>query len=145
MRSLSTVIIGSLMAAVFGATGCSENGGSVMTSPAQAGPTSGPGKFVHCVFFTCKADTPQSEIDSLIADGAKLLAKIPSVRRIDCGRRDPRMQRDVNDKDYTVGLLVIFDDKAGHDLYNDHPLHKQYVEKHKDYWAGVRVFDFTAQ
>lgn len=102
----------------------------------------GPGKFIHCVFFTLKPGTPDTEIDSLIGDAQALLAKIPSVRRIDSGRRDPRFNRDVNDKDYTVGLLVCFDDKDGHDIYADHPLHLEFLSRHKAHWASVRVFDF---
>lgn len=107
--------------------------------------SSGSAKFVHCVFFNMKPGTPEAEIDSLIADAHMLLAKVPSVRKIDSGRRDARMTRDVNVTDYAVGLVVYFDDKAGHDLYSEHPLHMEYVNKHQEHWASVRVFDFTAQ
>lgn len=111
-------------------------------SPSTGG--AAPGKFVHCVFFTCKPGTPDTAIDALVADAERILARIPSVRQIESGRRDARMVRDVNEKDYTVGLVVYFDDKAGHDIYNEHPLHQEYVAKHKPHWAGVKVYDFQA-
>lgn len=128
--------------------GCSGTEGGPQRTTATCGgstTTSGSAKFVHAVFFTLKENTPEAEIDSLIADADQLLAKIPSVRKIDSGRRDTRMDRDVNDKDFTVGLVVYFDDKEGHDVYSAHPLHQQYIEKHKAYWAGVKVFDFVAR
>ena len=102
-------------------------------------------KYVHAVFFTAKPDTPAGEIDALIQDGHDLLAKIPCVRRLQTGRRDPAAVREFNDKEYTVGLLVLFDDKQGYDEYEAHPLHQQYVEKHKPHWADVRVCDFVAK
>ena len=101
--------------------------------------------FVHAVLFNMKSGTPEAEIDSLVADAYQLLAKVPTVRRIDSGRREVLMQRDVNDKAFTVGLTVYFDDKAGHDVYATHPLHIDYINKHKDHWAAVRVFDFVAK
>ena len=101
-------------------------------------------KYVHAVYFTCKPGTPDSEIDALVADGYALLSKVPSVRLVDSGRRDSDALRDVNVTDYDVGLIVYFDDRAGHDLYADHPKHLEYVEKHKAHWATVRVYDFVA-
>jgi hypothetical protein len=115
------------------------------TSPAAGQPAHGPGHFVHCVFFTCKPGTPETEVNSLISDTESMLARIPSVRQIDSGRRDARMQRDVNETEYTVGLVVYFDDKAGHDLYNDHPLHIEYVNKHMGHWTNVVIYDYTTK
>jgi hypothetical protein len=104
-----------------------------------------PAQFVHAVFFDLQEDAPEVQIDNQIADAEQLLAKIPSVRKIDSGRRDVRLSRDVNDKRFTVGLVVYFDDKEGYDVYSTHPLHLQYMEKYKRYWAGVKVFDFLTR
>jgi hypothetical protein len=100
--------------------------------------------YVHCVFFTFKPGTAKSEIDAQIASGRELLAKIPTVRKLDTGQRDPEAVRDVNDKDYEVGLVVCFDNKAGHDVYATHPLHMEYIDRHKPHWARVRVFDYLS-
>jgi hypothetical protein len=100
--------------------------------------------FVHSVFFTCKPGTTPADIDGQIADAQSLLGKIPSVRLIRSGRRETSMQRDVNVTDYDIGLVVLFDDKAGHDLYAEHALHLQYVGKYKEHWQQVRVFDYSA-
>lgn len=99
-------------------------------------------KYVHAVFFTCKPGTCQSEIDALVADGRELLAGVPSVRRLETGRRDTTAVREVNVTDYDVGLVVHFDDRQALENYLEHPAHIQYVEKHKPHWAAVRVYDF---
>lgn len=99
--------------------------------------------YVHCVYFTCNPDVPASQIDAQVADAADLLGKIPSVRLVRSGRRDVAMQRDVNATDYDIGLTVLFDDKAGLQLYADHPLHLEYIGKYKQNWQRVRVYDFV--
>jgi len=126
--------------------GCAgQNGDLERAAAADAASARSSAVFVHCVFFDLKPDTSEAQIDNLVNDAYRLLARVPSVRLIQSGRRDARMQRDVNDAAFTVGLVVWFDDKAGHDLYADHELHKQYIDLHKDRWAKVRVFDFTAR
>lgn len=143
----TAILIAFIGLIALGLAGCADTAGPQRTVN-TLGPTDptagGIPSFVHAVFFEMKPDTPDAEIDSLIADAGNLLAKIPTVRKIDSGRRDERMQRDVNDKTFTVGLVVYFDDKAGHDVYATHPLHLEYIEKHKAHWAGVRVFDYIA-
>lgn len=101
-------------------------------------------KYCHAVFFTLHEDTPDEEVDALILDGYRMLGRIHTVRQVESGRRDPNAKRDVNNQAYDVGLMVYFDDRAGHDVYNDHPIHKEYIEKHKEHWANVQVFDFVA-
>jgi len=107
-------------------------------------PAEKPPEFVHCVFFTLKPEVTDDKIEEFIKD-CYLLKQIPSVRKLDAGRRDDRMTRDMNVTDYTIAVVVYFDDKAGHDLYNTHPVHQKLVEKHKDQLSSVRVFDFTAR
>src|SRR5437879_3558494 len=39
--------------------------------------------------------------------------------------------RDVVDNSYSVGLSVILDDSAGHDVYQKHPLHLDFIKANK--------------
>lgn len=102
-------------------------------------------KYVHAVYFQLKPGTPQSEVDALVAASHDLCRSVPSVRRYETGRRDLTAVRDVNATDYDIGLIVYFDDRKGHDEYSEHPVHKAYVEKYRDKWAGVKVYDFIAE
>ena len=51
------------------------------------------------------------------------------------------LDREVNDRDWHVGLHLVFVDKAAHDAYQDDPAHVKFVEENKPGWAAVKVFD----
>jgi hypothetical protein len=141
---VSQIVFGTLAAIGLAlVAGCASETGSMSRSSTARGAASP--QLVHAVFFTMKPDAPAGAAASLVADGYQLLARIPTVRRIESGLRDPRFDREYNDQEFTVGLVVYFDDKEGHDVYQDHPLHIEYVEKHKANWAGVRVYDFMTK
>lgn len=98
-------------------------------------------RYVHCVYFTCKPDTPAAAIDAQIVDAGELLGKIPTVQLVRSGRRDEAMQREVSDREFHIGLVVICDNKADYEVYAEHPLHMDYIARHKANWAKIRVFD----
>jgi hypothetical protein len=98
--------------------------------------------FVHVVLFWMKDDAPADAQAKLLADCKELLGKIPGLTAFDAGR--PAMTpRDVVDNTYAVGLLTAFPDKAGHDAYQTHPLHLQFIERNKANWKRVQVYDFV--
>jgi hypothetical protein len=47
------------------------------------------------------------------------------------------------DNSYDVGLCVVFEDRAGHDFYQTHPLHLEFIAKHKPNWERIRAMDFA--
>jgi hypothetical protein len=97
--------------------------------------------FVHVVYFWTKDGTPDSAKQQLVEDCRKYLGDIPTVRHLWTGR--PAMTpRDVVDNSYDVGLCVVLDDSAGHDVYQDHPLHKEFIARNKPNWKRVQVYDF---
>lgn len=99
--------------------------------------------FVHYVLFWMNEGTPDEARQKLIADCKEYLAKIPTVRHLWTGR--PAMTpRDVVDNSYDVGLCVILDDSAGHEVYQVHDLHKQFIARNKQHWKRVQVYDFMA-
>jgi hypothetical protein len=96
--------------------------------------------FVHTVFFWVKPHTPTAAIDQLEEDCEEMLKPIESVRTLYAGR--PAMTaRDVVDNSYAVGLTVIFDDQAGHDLYQTHPKHLEFMARNKQHWSRVQIYD----
>jgi hypothetical protein len=99
--------------------------------------------FVHTVIFTVKADAPAGEADELLADCQELLAKIPSVRTLRAGR-PAKPAAGKAKSDYSVGLMILFDDAAGLAAYDVHPNHKKFVEKHIKHIdvEKLSVFDF---
>ena len=51
--------------------------------------------------------------------------------------------RDVVDNSYAVGLLTVFKDRAGHDAYQTHPTHMDFINRNKANWERVQVYDFA--
>jgi hypothetical protein len=97
--------------------------------------------FVHTVYFWLQPAAPASAADQLAQDCRELLGKIPTVRHLWAGK--PAMTpRDVVDNSYAVGLTVILDDDAGHDVYQTHELHLLFIARNKPHWSRVQVYDF---
>lgn len=96
--------------------------------------------FVHTVLFWLKPDLTAAERAEFEA-GLKSLAGIPSVRAIHVGR-PASTDRPVVDRTYSYGVDVHFDDLAGHDAYQSHPLHTGFLAAHSSKWLRVVIYDF---
>jgi hypothetical protein len=97
--------------------------------------------FIHAVYFWLKRGAPETARAKLLKDCRDYLAKIPAARHLWAG--PPAMTpRPVVDNTYDVGLLVAFDDRAGHDAYQDHPLHQDFIARNQEQWQKVQVYDF---
>jgi hypothetical protein len=86
--------------------------------------------YVHTVIFHVKKDAPEGAAEGLIRDAHDLLTKIPTVRELRCGRPADKATPEIAKKDYTVGLVIFFNDYDGLKTYLDHPSHVQYVKRH---------------
>jgi hypothetical protein len=97
--------------------------------------------FVHFVLFWMKPGSTDAERAKLIQDSKDYLGKIPTVKHLWVGK--PAMTpREVVDNSYDVGLCVVLDDSAGHDVYQIHELHKDFIARNKDRWDRVQIYDF---
>jgi hypothetical protein len=94
----------------------------------------------HNVFFSLKDRTPAAA-DALVAACRKFLTVQPGIAFFACGRLDPELARDVNDRDFDVALHIVFTDRSAHDAYQDDPTHNKFIAEMKHNWARVRVFD----
>lgn len=94
----------------------------------------------HIVYFTLKDKSPTAQL-RLVAACKKYLSKHPGTVFFAAGTLAEDLNREVNDRDFDVGLHVIFKDRASHDKYQEAPLHVQFIEENKENWAKVRVFD----
>jgi hypothetical protein len=104
-------------------------------------PGSGNGpRLAHNVFFALKDNSPAARA-RLVDACRKYLSAHPGTVFFACGTRAEELLRDVNDKEFDVGLHILFEDKAAHDRYQDAPLHHQFVAENRDNWKKVRVFD----
>jgi hypothetical protein len=95
---------------------------------------------VHSVRFYLPAELPAERRAALRA-GLESLRAVPSVRQLYVGTPAPVPTRPVLDSAYSFALTVVFDDLAGHEAYQTHPVHLQFVADHKSSWASVAIFD----
>jgi hypothetical protein len=97
---------------------------------------------IHTVFFWLNDDAPEGEQRRLVEDCMMLLGKVPGVRHIWAGPPAATPPRPVIDGSYNVGLTVVLDDLRAHDVYQEHPLHKEFIARRKEHWKRVQIYDF---
>lgn len=121
-------------------------GAALVAGDALAKPATGNADMpplLHHVFFWLKNPDSVADRDKLIA-GVKSLAAIETVRSIHVGIPASTEKREVVDNSYHVSELLGFDDVAGQDAYQVHPLHKKFVDEHQHLWSKVVVYDAVA-
>ena len=98
---------------------------------------------IHNVFWALKDNS--SEARQALIDGCwKYLSVHPGIVSFWASERAADHVRSVNDLDWDVGLHVVYEDKAAHDYYHEHPLHDQFVAEFEGNWQTSRVFDSVA-
>ena len=76
----------------------------------------------------------------------KYLSKHPGTVFFAAGVLAEDLKREVNDRDWDVGLHIVFKNQAAHDQYQDAPMHQEFIDENKANWKKVRVFDsFVSQ
>jgi hypothetical protein len=97
---------------------------------------------IHVVYFWLTDDAPAGEATKLAESCRTLLGKIPTVRQLWAGGPADTPKREKIDASYAVGLIVVLDDAGrSHDVYQEHPLHKEFIERHQRYWKKVQIYD----
>lgn len=97
-------------------------------------------KLSHHVFFWLKNPNSKEDLEKLIA-GLRKLEKIETIRSLQIGVPANTEKRPVVDNSYSVSELMFFDDVAGQNVYQNHPLHKKFVEECSMLWEKVIVYD----
>ncbi|MFP5080675.1 Dabb family protein [Pedobacter sp. JCM 36344] len=95
---------------------------------------------VHHVFFWLKNPESKADKDKLVA-GIKALKKIETVKDIHVGVVASTEKRDVVDNSWSVSELLFFSDVKGQAIYQDHPLHLEFIKNCSSLWEKVLVYD----
>ena len=94
----------------------------------------------HMVYFTLHDGSPAA-VQKLVDECQRHLKSIPGAVFFAAGTLTPDLCRPVNDREFHVGLHVVFRDRAAHDAYQAHPQHQRFIAENKETWKQVRVFD----
>jgi quinol monooxygenase YgiN len=98
---------------------------------------------VHNVFFTVRDRSPEHAAQ-LVAACDKWLTGHPGTVFYAAGTLSD-LDREVNDRDFDVGLHLVFENREAHDKYQVSERHQQFIEQNRHLWTKVRVFDSVAQ
>jgi hypothetical protein len=93
----------------------------------------------HHVLFWLKSDTTDAQKKAFRA-GLESLVKVETIKGMYIGTPAP-IERAVVDTTYTFSLLVLFEDLAGHDVYQVHAVHKAFLEEFRGLFEKVVIYD----
>ena len=93
----------------------------------------------HNVYFVLNEKTEAAKA-KLIAACKQHLTNHPGTVFFGVGTVSD-LDRPVNDRDWDVGLHLVFENMAAHDRYQTSSRHDKFVAENKTTWSKVRVFD----
>ena len=96
-------------------------------------------RYIHHVFFWLK-DPGNTKVREKFEMELKKLVTIETIIESHLGI--PAMtEREIVDKSYSYSLFIAFRNKEGHDIYQVHPKHLDFVKECEDLWEKVIIFD----
>jgi hypothetical protein len=95
---------------------------------------------IHSVYFWFKADADPARVAEFDT-GLRRLIGIEQIRHAYIGRPERTPLRPVIDASYDWALIVHFESLADHDVYQEHALHLEFLDRFSATWQQVRVYD----
>lgn len=93
----------------------------------------------HHVLFWLKAETTDDQ-KAAFRKGLESLEQIETVKTFHVGT-PAAIERAVVDTTYTFSLILFFEDMAGHDVYQVHPVHKAFLDEFRVLFEKVVIYD----
>lgn len=93
----------------------------------------------HHVLFWLKAGTSEEE-KAAFRKGLESLENIETIKNFHIGVPAP-IERQVVDTTYTFSLIVFFENLAGHDVYQTHPVHLAFLDEFRIFFEKVIIYD----
>lgn len=97
------------------------------------------GGFLHMVFFWLINDTPEIK-EQFLKELKSYISQVEEIKKVHIGP-PADTDRDVIDNTYSFSLVLTFDSKKEHDIYQDHAAHKLFIENASSLWKKVLVYD----
>jgi hypothetical protein len=95
--------------------------------------------FVHAVYFWLRAGLDEEQRATFI-QGVNSLATVATVRHAFIGV-PASTDRPVIERSYSHAVVLVFEDKQGHDDYQVDPIHLRFVEECGTLWSKVTIYD----
>lgn len=97
------------------------------------------GKFTHVVFFWLIDDTKEVK-QKFEHELRQFIDNVDMILTRHIGT-PADTDRDVIDSSWSYSLILSFKSKKEQDLYQEHALHKKFIENASSLWEKVKVYD----
>lgn len=97
------------------------------------------GNFVHVVFFWLVDDSKKTR-DKFLSELSLFINNMDLIQTKHIGS-PADTERGVIDNTWSFSLILSFSSKKDHDLYQEHQLHKDFIENASSLWKKVQVYD----
>jgi len=94
--------------------------------------------FHHVFFWLNNPDDPQER--KIFENALQELGTVETIKLLHIGK-PADTSREVIDNTYHYSFLAGFKDKAGHDVYQVHPIHDKFRNEYSHLWSKVLVYD----
>ena len=98
---------------------------------------------IHNVYFWLADGLSEDDL-AAFEQGLDSLTKDPAAIGGHYGR-PADIHREVVERSYTYGLVVIFEDMAAHDAYQESEVHLKFLREHRSKWTKLVVYDIEAR
>lgn len=98
------------------------------------------GMLQHNVYFYLKPEVTTEQKQEFLK-GLHELISISSIHHAEIGRPGATERREVVDHSFAYSIFTWFSTLEDHEIYQNHPDHKVFIEKYKNLWAEVKVYD----
>ena len=95
---------------------------------------------VHTVIFWLKKELSEDQ-KVVFTNEVKTLGEISSVESFHIGTPAPTPKRPVIEDSYDYAITVVLKDMGAHDDYQVDPIHLDFIDKCKDFWERVVIYD----
>jgi hypothetical protein len=99
---------------------------------------------IHHVFFWLKNPSSKEDLERLLK-GLNSLKSIDVIQTIHIGVPAATEKRPVIDDSYSASELLIFDNLDAQRIYQEHPVHQQFIADCSKLWEKVIVYDIAVK
>jgi hypothetical protein len=92
------------------------------------------------VFFYLNEDVFNAEKEQFEL-GLQELVGIETVFKSEIGIPGSTEERDVTDHSFGYSIFTWFATMEDYDVYADHPIHLEFIDRYSGLWADVKVYD----
>ena len=95
--------------------------------------------FIHHVLFYLNQPDNITDRDALV-EGLKTMTALNGVKLAHIGKVADT-DREVINRTYSISWLLIFDDQAAQDAYQNDPIHHVFIKNCAHLWKTVVIYD----